>query len=113
MYELKGLQITKYDITTSNNVKDILNNTSLDQHKCLKNNCFAVAFYSVCYSIISSCSYWNSKTLDAIIQNGSELNSVIKNDYDSKSINMPENVTIFGMKITVDVSKVSHGKLTS
>ena len=113
MYELKGLQITKYDITTSNNVKDILNNTSLDQHKCLKNNCFAVAFYSICYSIISSCSYWNSKTLDAIIQNGSELNNVIKNDYHSKSINMPENVTIFGMTIKVDVSKVSHGKLTS
>ena len=37
MYELKGLQITKYDITTSNNVKDMLNNTSLNQHKCLKN----------------------------------------------------------------------------
>ena len=113
MYELKGLQITKYDITTSNNVKDILKNTSLDQHKCLKNNCFAVAFYSICYSIISSCSYWNSKTLDAIIQNGSELNNVIKNDYHSKSINIPENVTIFGMTIKVDVSKVSHGKLTS
>ena len=60
MYELKGLQITKYDITTSNNVKDILNNTSLDQHKkCLTNNCLAVAFYSICYSIISLCSYWN------------------------------------------------------
>ena len=26
---------------------------------------------------------------------------------------MPEDVTIFGMKIKVDVSKVSHGKLTS
>ena len=63
MYELKGLKITKYDITASNNVKGILKNTSLDQHKCLKNNCFAVAFYSICYSSISSCSYWNSKTL--------------------------------------------------
>ena len=77
-FELKGLQVTKYDMTTSNNVKGILNNTSLDQHKCLNNNCFAVAFYSICYSIISSCSYWNSKTLDAIIQNGSQLNNVIK-----------------------------------
>ena len=26
---------------------------------------------------------------------------------------MPESVTIFGMKINVDVSKVSHGKLIS
>lgn len=32
------------------------------------------------------------------------LTILLKNDYHSKSINMPEDATIFGMKIKVDVS---------
>ena len=76
LYQLKGLQITKYDVAISNNVREVLKRSS-GQHKCYKDHCFAVVLYSICYSIISPCSYWNSNTLDAIIENGSQLNNRI------------------------------------
>ena len=68
LYELKGLQITKYDMAISNNVREVLKRSS-GQHKCYKHHCFAVVLYSLCYLIILPCSYWNSNTLDAIIEN--------------------------------------------
>ena len=68
LYELKGLQITKYDMAISNNVREVLKRSS-GQHKCYKDHCFAVVLYSLCYLIILPCSYWNSNTLDAIIEN--------------------------------------------
>ena len=68
LYELKGLQITKYAMAISNNVREVLKRSS-GQHKCYKDHCFAVVLYSLCYLIILPRSYWNSNTLDAIIEN--------------------------------------------
>ena len=68
LYELKGLQVTKYDMAISNNVREVLKRSS-GQHKCYKDHCFAVVLYSLCYLIILPRSYWNSNTLDAIIEN--------------------------------------------
>ena len=68
LYELKGLQITKCDMAICNNVREVLKRSS-GQHKCYKDHCFAVVLYSLCYLIILPCSYWNSNTLDAIIEN--------------------------------------------
>ena len=49
-YELKGLQIIKYDLPN-----DL--DTSSDQlRKCFQQTLF---FYSSQFSIVSSCSYWN------------------------------------------------------
>ena len=72
--ELKGLQITKYDMTISNIIREVLKRSS-GQHKCYKDHCFAVVLYSICYLIISPCSYWYPNTLDAIIENRSQLNN--------------------------------------
>ena len=55
-YELKGLQIKKYDVAISNNVREVLKR-SPGRYKCYEDHCFAVVLYSVCYSIISPCSY--------------------------------------------------------
>ena len=49
LYELKGLQITKYDMAISNNVREVLKRSS-GQHKCYKDHCFAVVLYSVTQS---------------------------------------------------------------
>ena len=93
VYELKGLHITKYDMTASNSVKDVLNTPS-DQQNCFRNHhCFAMALYSICYSIISPCGYWNSNTLDAIIQNGSRLNNTMQSEHHLASIYIPNSVT--------------------
>ena len=112
MYELKGLHITKYDMTASNSVKDVLNTPSDRQNYFQNQHCYAAALYSVCYSIISPCGNWNSNTLDAIIQNGSRLNNTMQSEHHFASIYIPNSATIFGVKINVDVDKLSHGKLT-
>ena len=99
-------------MTASNSVKDVLN-TSSDQQNCFKNHhCSAITLYSLCYSIISPCGYWNSNILDAVIQNGSRLSNTMQIDHHLASIYIPNIVTIFGIKINVDVDKLSHRKLT-
>lgn len=35
--------------------------------------CCAMSFYCICFSVIKSCGYWNSQTLDAIITHGTEF----------------------------------------
>ena len=30
----------------------------------------AISFYSICFSIIKSCAYWNSDTVESIVENG-------------------------------------------
>lgn len=48
LYELKGLQITKYDMAMSNNVREVqVLKRSSGQHKCFKDHCFAVVLYSM------------------------------------------------------------------
>ena len=79
-------------------------NTPSDQQNCFKNHhCFAIALYSIRYSIISPCGYWNSNTLDAIIQNGTRLNNAMQSEHHSTSIYIRNSVIIFGIKINIDV----------
>ena len=66
-----------------------------------------------CYSIISPCSYWNSNTLDAIIENGSQLNNTMQSKYCLTSVTLPDSVTIFGTNINVHVNEVSHRELSN
>ena len=64
-----------------------------------------------CYSIISPCSYWNSNTLDAIIENGSQLNNTMQSKYCLTSVTLPDSVTIFGTNINVHIDEVDDGEL--
>ena len=66
-----------------------------------------------CYSIISPCSYWNSNTLDAIIENGSQLNNTMQSKHCLTSVTLPDSVTIFGTNINVHVNEVSHRELSN
>ena len=47
--ELEGLQTTKYEMTISNIIREVLKRSS-GQHKCYKDHCFAVVLYSVTQS---------------------------------------------------------------
>ena len=68
----------------------------------------SIDLYSICYSIISPCGYWNSNTLDAIIQNGTRLDNTMQSEHHLASIYIRNSVTIFGIKINLDVDKLSH-----
>ena len=35
--------------------------------------CCALSFYSICFSVVKACTYWNSQTLEAIIDHGNEF----------------------------------------
>ena len=84
------------------------------RHKCYKDQCFAVVLYSIsCYSIISPCSYWNSNTLDAIIENGSQLNNTMQRKHCLTSLTLPNSVTNFGTDINAHVNEVSHGEISN
>ena len=80
-------------MTASNSVKDVLNTPSDQQNRLRNHHCFAMALCSICYSIISPCSYWNSNTLDAIIRNESQLNNTMQSEHHLTSIYIPDSVT--------------------
>lgn len=94
----------------SNNVREALKGSS-GQHKCYKDHCFAIVPYSMCYSVISPCSCWNSNTLHAIIENGSQLNNTMHCEHCVTSVTLPDSVTSFGTRINVHVNEVCHGEL--
>ena len=65
IFELKGLKINKGQ-----------NSTLFQSHACETrkfNVSCTVATYSLCYSVMKSCSYWNSNTLSNVIQYGERL----------------------------------------
>ena len=66
-----------------------------------------------CYSIISPCSYWNSNTLDAIIENGSQLNNTMHSKHCLISVTLTDSFTIFSTNINVHVNEVSHRELSN
>ena len=92
--ELKGVNINK-----------VQNNTLFQSHACETrkfNVSCAVAVYSLCYSVIKSCSYWNSNTLSGVIQYGKRL-------YKNSSLNkylllddMPKTVDVCGTEVSLD-----------
>ena len=112
LYELKGLQITKYDVVISNNVREVLKRSSR-QHRCYKNHCFVVVLYSICYSIISPCKCWNSNTLAGIIENGSQLNNTMQDKRCLTSVTLTDSVIIFGTNINVHDHELNNGELSN
>ena len=65
LFELKGVKINK-----------VQNSTLFQSHACETrkfNLSCAVAIYSLCYSVMKSCSYWNSYALSNVIQYGKRL----------------------------------------
>ena len=103
LFELQGLQITKYDMAISTNVREALKRSS-GQHKCCKDHCFPIVLYSICYSIRLPYSYWNSNTLHAIIENGSQLNNTMHCEHCVTSVTLPGSVMIFGTRINVHIN---------
>ena len=64
-YELRGVQISTYEVTRVNNLRE--------EHNCSCKQCSAVGLYAMCYSVAKSCSNWNSRTLCCIADQGNKL----------------------------------------
>jgi hypothetical protein len=70
-YELKGIKIIQSAIPIENNQRAAKNTAALTN---TIQSYFAISLYSICYSIISPCNYWNSNTLHTIVNNASLFN---------------------------------------
>ena len=105
IFELKGVNINK------------VQNSTLFQSHASKTRKFnvscAVAVYSLYYSVIKSCSYWNLNTLSGVIQYGKRL-------YEHSSLNkylplddLPKTVDVCGTEVSLDLkSDYSEGILS-
>ena len=51
--------------------------------------------------------------LNAIIENGSQLNSTMHCEHCVTSVTLPDSVTIFGTGINVQVNEICHGELSN
>ena len=71
----------------------------------------ALAFYAICFSVLKPCSYWNSDTLDAIVQFGNTF--FIKTIKSQWSWALPENINILGANVNVNFVGSSNGTLVS
>ena len=71
----------------------------------------AVAFYAICFSVLKPCSYWNSDTLDAIVQFGNTF--FIKTIKSQWSWALPENINILGANVNVSFVSSSNGTLVT
>ena len=96
IFELKGVTIDKGQ-----------NSTLFQSHACETrrfNVSCAVAIYSLCYSVMKSCNYWNSNTLSNVIQYGKRLyeNPSSLNKY-LPSDNLPKTVDVRGTERCLDL----------
>ena len=87
LFELIGVHITRLEKDDNHLVDE---NSEISQseladdgeemaHISTRNNesfirhCCALSFYSICFSVVKACTYWNSQTLEAIIDHGNEF----------------------------------------
>ena len=62
-----------------------------------------VAIYSLCCSIMKSCSYWNSNTLDTIVDNSKRVRVDLCLNGCISSANLPRTVDICGTEVSFHV----------
>ena len=98
LFEVKGIQI--------NEVQNGITVPVLPQNQADKTNQFnlscAVAIYSLCYAVMTPCSYWNSTALGTIMKNSNELYHLPFN----KNLTfdcLPKIVNIYGAEVSVNL----------
>ena len=73
-YEAKGVSIQEMHIDNENNTAgcsgECISSISKQVNLCPYKDCCAISFYSICFATIKSCGYWNSDTVESIVENG-------------------------------------------
>ena len=88
-YELRGLQISTYEITAVNSVRE--------QCNCTCKQCCAVGLYTMCYSTAKSCSYWKSETLCCVADQGNKFYRHLSINRHLTSADLPKSLDICGV----------------
>ena len=96
MFELKGVHVN----TIQNSIvlpQDHAHETVNFNLSCV------VAIYSLCYSIMKSCSYWNSNTLTTIVDNSKRVLDNLRLNRSMSSSNLPKTVDVCGTEVSFNV----------
>ena len=68
-----------------------------------------MSIYAVCFSVIKSCTYWDSSTLQALHEHACLFYEKCNVDRVGK---MPSNMTIYDAEIQIKYSQLNQGSLT-
>ena len=104
-YELRGVQISTYEVTRVNNLRE--------EHNCSCKQCSAVGLYAICYLVAKSCSYWNSRTLCCIAGQGNKLYRNMGINRCLKMADLYTSLDICGVEISVQLKAQSYGMLST
>ena len=104
-YELRGVQISTYEVTRVNNLRE--------EHNCSCKQCSAVGLYAMCYLVAKSCSYWNSRTLCCIAGQGNKLYRNMGINRCLKMADLYTSLDICGVEISVQLKAQSYGMLST
>lgn len=99
IFEIKGVHINQVQNST------LFQTNTFGMQKF--NLSCAVAIYSLCYSIIKSCSYWNSNTLAVIVNNGKRLCDNLSLNGNFSPADLPKSVEVFGAEVILEVIRDS------
>ena len=73
-YEVKDVRIQEMHIDNGNDTagcsEECISSISKQGNLCPCKECCAISFYSICFSTIKSCAYWNSDIVESIAENG-------------------------------------------
>ena len=74
-----------------------------------RNKQFIMSIYAVCFSVIKSCTYWDSSTLQALHEHACLFYEKCNVDSVGK---MPSNITVYDAEIKIKHSHLNQGSLT-
>jgi len=107
LFELKGVQVND-DIIQTNNIQT---ENCFDQYTTF-NQSYTVAMYSLCYSLMKQCGYWNANTLSTIVNNGNELCVNMNLNKYVAADQLPKTVNVCGAQVALTLcSNTSNGVL--
>ena len=108
-FELRGVNIEEVRANSDQNLNNKIRNSALsgngsEESKstdvswlCIR-QCCAISLYSICYSVIKPCNYWDSNTVSAVVYFGTTL---YNNTGINASSDIPQKVEICGTEIHV------------
>ena len=114
LFELKGVKIAVAQFTENTILHTNISQSTLTccsstchNHAVIDNlnssiQCYAICFYSICFSVINPCSYWNDLALNAIAEHGDVFYQKTLNNGQQFTCNkLPSTVNIYGANVDV------------
>jgi hypothetical protein len=123
-FELRGINIEKVQANVDQNLDNNITNSDLSGNttqepkttdiSCLCRQCYAISLYSICFSVIEQCTYWDSNTVSAVAYFGTTL---YNNTGIHMSSDLPRKLEICGtemhVKLQVNIQGVVNDKAES